>query len=104
MNHLKDGDAGSRLHNGVDVRAKAANVSALMQHLVEEKHAKRESDLTLDEMYNSRYDFEDDEDDDSDWEPSVLPSPNVVEIPKWFCLNCTMVNIGADSRCDVGVR
>ncbi|KAI3463770.1 hypothetical protein Pfo_020433 [Paulownia fortunei] len=113
MNHLKDGETESRFQNGesapssnVDVQSEAANVSASKslskQHLVEEqKNAKRKSDMTLEEMYNSQYDFEDDEDDDSDWEPSALPDPNVVEIPKWFCLNCTMVNIGADFHCDV---
>ncbi|KAK6154009.1 hypothetical protein DH2020_013648 [Rehmannia glutinosa] len=113
MNHFKDRETESRLQNGesapssnVDVQSEAANVSAsksiFKQHLVEEqKNAKRKSDMTLEEMYNNQYDFEDDEDDDSDWEPSALPDPNVVEIPKWFCINCTMVNIGVDFHCDV---
>lgn len=70
---------------------------------MKQKNAKRKSDMTLEEMYNSQYDFGDDEDDDSDWEPSALPDHNVVEIPKWFCLNCTVVNIGADFHCDVGI-
>lgn len=59
--------------------------------------------MSLEEMYNSQYDFGDDEDDDSDWEPSALPAHSAVEIPKWFCLNCTMLNIGDDSHCDVGI-
>ncbi|PIM97676.1 Histone deacetylase [Handroanthus impetiginosus] len=57
--------------------------------------------MTLEEMYNSQYDFEDDEDDDSDWEPSALADHNVVEIPRWFCHNCTMVNVGDDLYCDL---
>ncbi|KAL0396065.1 UNVERIFIED_CONTAM: Histone deacetylase 15 [Sesamum calycinum] len=73
----------------------------MMGGLMKQKKAKRKSDMTLEEMYNSQHDFEDDEDDDSDWEPSALPDHNVVEIPKWFCLNCTMVNIGDDLHCDV---
>ncbi|XP_051115921.1 histone deacetylase 15 isoform X2 [Andrographis paniculata] len=55
-------------------------------------------DLTLEELYNSQYDSED---DDSDWEPSALSNHNVVEISKWFCLNCTMVNTGGAFHCDV---
>ncbi|KAL0423785.1 UNVERIFIED_CONTAM: Histone deacetylase 15 [Sesamum radiatum] len=112
MSHLEEGETERCLKNGesapssnVDVQSGAANVSAsksfFKQNLVEQKKAKRKSDMTLEEMYNSQHDFEDDEDDDSDWEPSALPDHNVVEIPKWFCLNCTMVNIGDDLHCDV---
>lgn len=54
--------------------------------------------MTLEELYNSHYDSED---DDSDWEPSALPNRNVVEISNWFCLNCTMLNTGDDFHCDV---
>lgn len=52
--------------------------------------------MTLEDMYNNQYDF-DDEDDDSDWEPVQKPAAVV----KWFCVNCTMVNLGDDSHCDV---
>ncbi|KAK4409587.1 Histone deacetylase 15 [Sesamum angolense] len=122
---LKNGE--SAPSSNVDVQSGAANVSAsksffkqnlveqglfracgavcflftMMGGLMKQKNAKRKSDMTLEEMYNSQHDFEDDEDDDSDWEPSALPDHNVVEIPKWFCLNCTMVNIGDDLHCDV---
>ncbi|KAK4426721.1 Histone deacetylase 15 [Sesamum alatum] len=111
MSRLEEGETERCLKNGesapssnVDVQSEAANVSAgksfFKQNLVEQKNAKRKSDMTVEEMYNSHYGFEDDE-DDSDWEPSALPDHNVVEIPKWFCLNCTMVNIGDDFHCDV---
>lgn len=52
--------------------------------------------MTLEDMYNNQYDF-DDEDDDSDWEPLQKPAA----IVKWFCVNCTMVNLGDDIHCDV---
>lgn len=77
----------------------------VISELMKQKNGKRTSDMTLEEMYyNSQYDFGDDEDDDSDWEPSALPAHDVMEIPKWFCLNCTMLNIGDDSHCDVGIN
>ncbi|GFP94648.1 histone deacetylase 15 [Phtheirospermum japonicum] len=105
MNHLEDGDTENRQHHGDSApgsNAEAENVSSLVQHLVKQKNAKRKSDMTLEEMYSSQYDLEDEDDDeDSDWEPSALPKPNVIEIPKWFCLNCTMLNIGDDFHCDV---
>ncbi|KAH6763501.1 histone deacetylase 15 [Perilla frutescens var. hirtella] len=109
MSHFKEQDTESRLQNGepappssnVDMHAEAASSNSLKRHLVEQRNGKRKSDMTLEEMYNNQYDFGDDEEDDSDWEPSALPAHNVVEIPKWFCLNCTMLNIGDDSHCDV---
>ncbi|KAL8056726.1 hypothetical protein ABFS82_04G137600 [Erythranthe guttata] len=59
-------------------------------------------DMTVEEMYNNEYEFEDDEDDDSDWDPSAVSDHNnVVEIPKWFCINCTWPNIGHDFHCDL---
>ncbi|XP_011097065.1 histone deacetylase 15 isoform X3 [Sesamum indicum] len=122
---LKNGE--SAPSSNVDVQSEAANVSAsksffkqnlveqglfracgavcflftMMGGLMKQKNAKRKSDMTLEEMYNGQHGFEDDEDDDSDWEPSALPDHHVVEVPKWFCLNCTMVNIGDDLHCDV---
>ncbi|KAL3639341.1 Histone deacetylase 15 [Castilleja foliolosa] len=108
MNHLKDGDTENHQHNGDSAPGsnaeEAEKVSSLVQHLVkQQKNARRKSDMTLEELYSSQYgpEDEDDDDEDSDWEPSVLPDPNVVEIPKWFCLNCTMLNIGDDFHCDV---
>ncbi|KAG8379373.1 hypothetical protein BUALT_Bualt07G0081800 [Buddleja alternifolia] len=72
-------------------------VTLLMQN-----KGKRKSDMSLEDMYNTQFGFEDDEDeeDDSDWDPA-LQDHNVVEIPKWFCQNCTMINLEADIYCDV---
>ncbi|KAG5536248.1 hypothetical protein RHGRI_023883 [Rhododendron griersonianum] len=63
---------------------------------VKSKKARRQKKMTLEDMYNNQYDF-DDEDDDSDWEPVQKPAAVV----KWFCVNCTMVNLGDDSHCDI---
>lgn len=41
----------------------------------------------------------DDDEDDSDWEP--LPWKRTVEIPKWFCTNCTMSNLDYTVHCGV---
>ncbi|XP_057770563.1 histone deacetylase 15-like isoform X3 [Salvia miltiorrhiza] len=102
MSRFKEEEIGTRLRNGDSAPlAEAASSNSFKPHLAEQKNGKRKSDMSLEEMYNSQYDFGDDEDDDSDWEPSALPAHSVVEIPKWFCLNCTMLNIGDDSHCDV---
>ncbi|KAL3824774.1 hypothetical protein ACJIZ3_020803 [Penstemon smallii] len=72
-------------------------------HSLEKKKIKRKNDMTLEDIYNNQYDFEDDEDEDSDWEPTApsLLERDIFELPKWFCLNCTMVNLGIDPHCDV---
>ena len=53
--------------------------------------------MTLQDMYNNQNLFDDDDDDDSDWEPLQKQ----VEILKWFCTNCTMVNFDDVVYCDV---
>ncbi|KAH0688390.1 hypothetical protein KY285_018953 [Solanum tuberosum] len=60
------------------------------------KSAKHESDMTLEDMYNARYNFDED-DDDSDWEPSEKQ----IEVLKWFCVNCTMINVEDVGNCEV---
>ena len=50
-------------------------------------------------MYLNQGMFEEDDDDDSDWEPFQLPT--CVEVVKWFCKNCTMVNLDDVVHCDV---
>ncbi|KAK3189930.1 hypothetical protein Dsin_029491 [Dipteronia sinensis] len=44
--------------------------------------------MTVQDMYNQES-FDDEDEDDSDWEPMQKH----VEIKKWFCTNCTMVNL-----------
>lgn len=61
-----------------------------------QKGAKHESDMTLEDMYNARYNFDED-DDDSDW----VPSEKQIEVLKWFCVNCTMLNVDDVGNCQV---
>lgn len=61
--------------------------------------AKRKNDMTLEDMYNTPYDFDEDEDEDSDWEP--FENHHVVEIAKWFCVNCTIFNLDNFDHCNV---
>ncbi|XVF09659.1 hypothetical protein REPUB_Repub07fG0113500 [Reevesia pubescens] len=48
-------------------------------------------------MYNNQDAFDDDDEDDSDWEPVQKH----IEILKWFCTNCTMVNLDDVVHCDI---
>ena len=57
---------------------------------------KENREMTFQDMYDNQNLF-DDEDDDSDWEPLEKP----VEVLKWFCTNCTMVNFDDVVHCDV---
>ncbi|GKV25093.1 hypothetical protein SLEP1_g34586 [Rubroshorea leprosula] len=62
------------------------------------KKARLSKELTLQDMYNNQDAFDDDDDDDdSDWEPMQKH----VEIMKWFCTNCTMVNLDDVVHCDI---
>ncbi|XP_027168937.1 histone deacetylase 15 [Coffea eugenioides] len=60
------------------------------------KTGKRQNDMTLEDIYNKEYNFDDD-DDDSDWDPLEKN----IEVLKWFCVNCTMVNFDDVVHCDV---
>ncbi|KAE9467112.1 hypothetical protein C3L33_00965, partial [Rhododendron williamsianum] len=80
----------------ISVRDRAEDMLGNMKPEVKSKKARRQKKMTLEDMYNNQYDF-DDEDDDSDWEPVQKPAAVV----KWFCVNCTMVNLGDDSHCDI---
>ena len=51
--------------------------------------------MTLQDIYSKEGDFDDE--DDSDWEPLERHIPVV----KWFCVNCTMVNIDDAIYCHV---
>ncbi|KAH7549304.1 hypothetical protein JRO89_XS13G0012000 [Xanthoceras sorbifolium] len=61
-----------------------------------EKKARVQREMTVQDMYNQES-FDDDDEDDSDWEPIQKH----VEIMKWFCTNCTMVNLDDVVRCDI---
>ncbi|OMO83040.1 Histone deacetylase superfamily [Corchorus olitorius] len=61
------------------------------------KKSRLPKELTFQDMYNNQEAFDDDDDDDSDWEPVQKH----VEILKWFCTNCTMVNLDDVVQCDI---
>ncbi|KAL4584198.1 hypothetical protein LXL04_008790 [Taraxacum kok-saghyz] len=52
-------------------------------------------DMSLQDMYNKEGDF--DSEDDSDWDPLEKP----LTIAKWFCVNCTMVNVDGAFYCHI---
>ncbi|GAV68945.1 hypothetical protein CFOL_v3_12448, partial [Cephalotus follicularis] len=74
----------------------ADNPDTNMQPDVVSKKAKQLKDMTLQDIYNIQGLFEDN-DDDTNW----VPVQKIVEIKKWFCTNCTMVNFGDDVHCDI---
>lgn len=57
----------------------------------------RQGDLTFQDIHDNGDFFDEDEEDDSDWEPVQKH----VELIKWFCVNCTMVNLGDGAVCDL---
>ncbi|XP_061362153.1 histone deacetylase 15 isoform X3 [Gastrolobium bilobum] len=63
------------------------------------KRARQPRELTFQDMYQNQDLFDDDDDDDDDWEPLELPK--FVEVTKWCCKNCTMVNLDDVVHCDI---
>lgn len=62
------------------------------------KKVRLPKELTFQDMYNNQDAFDDDDDeDDSDWEPAQKH----IEVLKWFCTNCTMVNLDDVVHCDI---
>ncbi|XWS48328.1 hypothetical protein CRYUN_Cryun13aG0066100 [Craigia yunnanensis] len=61
------------------------------------KKVRMPKELTFRDMYNNQDAFDDDDEDDSDWEPVQKH----IEILKWFCTNCTMVNLDDIVHCDI---
>lgn len=49
-------------------------------------------------MYENQDMFDQEDDDDSDWEPMLHKCE---EVTKWFCKNCTMVNVDIVDCCEV---
>uniref|UniRef100_A0A6N2N2L6 histone deacetylase n=2 Tax=Salix viminalis TaxID=40686 RepID=A0A6N2N2L6_SALVM len=57
----------------------------------------RQGDLTFQDIHGNKDFFDEDDEEDSDWEPVQKH----VELIKWFCVNCTMVNLGDGVVCDL---
>ena len=51
---------------------------------------------TLQDLSNMVEQYEDEDDEDSDWEPVMR-----MTCEKWFCVNCTMANFEDGSHCEV---
>ncbi|TYH98310.1 hypothetical protein ES332_A12G301400v1 [Gossypium tomentosum] len=77
---------------GTSDRDMAANINEDTQ-----KKVRLPKELTFQDMYNNQDAFDDDDEDDSDWEPVQKH----IEILKWFCTNCTMVNLDDVFLCDI---
>ncbi|KAI7986539.1 Histone deacetylase 15 [Camellia lanceoleosa] len=91
-----DGNYEEERASRISVRDTADNMNGNMQPDVISKKARQQKEMTLEDMYNNQYDFDDD-DDDSDWEPSQ----KLTTVVKWFCVNCTMVNLDDVVHCDI---
>ncbi|CAI9767284.1 unnamed protein product [Fraxinus pennsylvanica] len=92
MTRLNNGEAENHIQNG------DSEPNSNAEDATKSAKAKRKSDITLEDMYNTQYDL-DEEDDDSDWEP--FENHHVVEIAKWFCVNCTIANLDNFDYCNV---
>jgi histone deacetylase 6 len=65
-----------------------------------QKRVRLQKELTFQDLYENQELFdEEDDDEDSDWDPSQLQM--CVEVIKWFCKNCTVDNINNDVCCRV---
>ncbi|XP_057517434.1 histone deacetylase 15 isoform X2 [Amaranthus tricolor] len=82
-----------------DANGREGNISAVSMEGSshdEYKKANHRRELTLEDICNNPNDLEDDDDDDSDWEPLL----EHLAIRKWFCTNCTMVNLDGMLFCE----
>nr|KJB52929.1 hypothetical protein B456_008G285500 [Gossypium raimondii] len=82
---------------GTSERDIAANINEDTQADDASKKVRLPKELTFQDMYNNQDAFDDDDEDDSDWEPVQKH----IEILKWFCTNCTMVNLDDVFLCDI---
>lgn len=82
---------------GPSDRDLAANINEDTQADDASKKVRLPKELTFQDMYHNQDAFDDDDEDDSDWEPVQKH----IEILKWFCTNCTMVNLDDVFLCDI---
>ncbi|XP_034914819.1 histone deacetylase 15 isoform X4 [Populus alba] len=81
---------------GYDLMMNTGDVDGNLDGDIEPVFA-RQGDLTFQDIHDHGDFFDEDEEDDSDWEPVQKH----VELIKWFCVNCTMVNLGDGVVCDL---
>ncbi|XP_065860694.1 LOW QUALITY PROTEIN: histone deacetylase 15 [Euphorbia lathyris] len=77
------------------LNSKSVDGAKSSEIVVSRKTGQRE--MTFQDMYSNQDLFDDDDEDDSDWEPV----PKHVEIVKWFCTNCTMINLHYVVHCNI---
>ncbi|XP_022736487.1 histone deacetylase 15 isoform X2 [Durio zibethinus] len=93
-----DGVSDDKGSIGTSSRHMTANINEDTQPDGVSKKVRLPKELTFQDMYNNQDAFDDDDDeDDSDWEPVQKH----IEILKWFCTNCTMVNLDDVVHCDI---
>ncbi|KAK7388767.1 hypothetical protein VNO78_23594 [Psophocarpus tetragonolobus] len=104
-NRLTSGEAENSLHKQAS-QAPARDNShsdandAVSGPAAPAKRARLQKELTFQDMYQNDGAFDDnDEEDDSDWEPFQLHKCVEIEIKKWFCKNCTMANLDYNDCC-----
>ncbi|XP_035546860.1 histone deacetylase 15 isoform X2 [Juglans regia] len=68
-----------------------------VSHVICKKARQQQKEMTFQDMYNNQGLFDENDDEDSDWEPAQ----EHVEVVKWFCNNCTMVNLDDVIHCDI---
>ncbi|KAL4346488.1 hypothetical protein GQ457_17G026140 [Hibiscus cannabinus] len=104
--HLgSDEQATASCHNGSDTKGDIGTSGRDMTSNIDEdtqldnasKKVRLPKEPTFQDMYNNQDAFDDEDEDDSDWEPVQKH----IEILKWFCTNCTMVNLGDVLHCDI---
>ncbi|KAK9114753.1 hypothetical protein Syun_021550 [Stephania yunnanensis] len=59
--------------------------------------ARRLKEMTFQDLFNQEIEYDDVDEDDSDWDPLEKCVPS----REWFCINCTMVNFDDVLLCDV---
>ncbi|QCD79017.1 hypothetical protein DEO72_LG1g2654 [Vigna unguiculata] len=104
-NRLTNGEAENGLHKQVSPASAAlanslsdANDAVADPH-VPAKRARLQKDLTFQDMYQNEGVFDEDDEEDSDWEPFQLHKCVDFEIKKWCCRNCTMINLDCNDCC-----
>ncbi|KAK9278717.1 hypothetical protein L1049_028292 [Liquidambar formosana] len=95
-NPCYDENCGEEKLSGKSSSDVADNLNRNMQPDVISKRLRKQKEMTMQDMYNNPDDYDDD-DDDSDWEP-LQKQPTIM---KWFCINCTMVNMDDVVHCDI---
>ncbi|ESW27132.1 hypothetical protein PHAVU_003G176700 [Phaseolus vulgaris] len=106
-NRLTNGEAENSLHKQVSPAPAALDNSlsdasnAVTDPDVPAKRARLQKELTFQDMYQNDGVFDEDDEDDSDWEPFQLPKCVEFEIKKWCCRNCTMTNLDCYDCCDI---